>query len=65
MGNWAGKAVILPRQTHLYQCKLPLLPARHGYDPDKLYFRYKLEDGKYTAIFTVTGNYDVKYPYPN
>ena len=63
--NWAGKAWILPRQTHLYQCKLPPLPAGRSYDPDKFYFRYKLEDGKYTATFTVTGNYDVKYPYPN
>lgn len=46
-------------------CKLPPLPTGRSYDPDKLYFRYKLEDGKYTATFTASGNYDVKYPYPN
>jgi hypothetical protein len=64
-GTWAGKAVIHPRKTHLYQCKLPALPAGQKYDPDRLYFRYTLEDGRYTATLTVTGNYDVKYPFPN
>jgi len=64
-GRWSGKAVIEARKTHLFQCKLPALPAGQQYDPDRLYFRYKLEDGKYTATFTVTGNYDVKYPFPN
>ncbi len=65
VGKWAAKAVINARKTHLYQCKLPALPPGQSYDPDKLYFRYKLEDGKYTKTFTVTGNYDVKYPFPN
>jgi hypothetical protein len=60
-GKWAGKATIQARKTHLFQCKLPALAG--GYDPDKLYFRYKLEDGKYTRTFTVTGNYEVGYPY--
>ncbi len=64
-GKWAGNAVIQGRHTHLYQCKLPALPPGASYDPDKLYFRYKQEDGKYTATYTVTGNYDVKYPYSN
>lgn len=63
--TWTDKAVIQARHTHLYQCKLPSLPLGRSYDPDKLYFRYKLEDGKHTETFTVTGNYDVKYPYPN
>jgi len=62
-GKWKGQATIQARRTHLFQCKLPALPAGQSYDPSKLYFRYRLEDGKYTATFTVTGNYDVKYPY--
>jgi hypothetical protein len=64
-GHWAGQAVICARKTHLYQCKLPALPAGQPYDPDKLYFRYRLEDGNYTRTFTVTGNYDVPYPFPD
>lgn len=36
--------------------------AKH---PDKLYFHYKLEDSRYTKTFTVSGNYDVKYSFPN
>ena len=62
--SWAGQAVIRARKTHLYQCKLPALPAGRAYDPGRLYFRYRLEDGQYTKTFTVTGNYDVKYPVP-
>ncbi len=65
VGKWAGKAMINARKTHLYQCKLPPLPAGQQYDPDKLYFHYKLEDGKHTQTFTVSGTYDVKYPYPD
>ncbi len=64
-GKWAGKAVIQARKTHLFQCKLPALPAGQQYDPDRLYFRYTLQDGRHTETFTVTGNYDVKYPFPN
>jgi hypothetical protein len=63
--KWAGKAVINARKTHLFQCKLPALPPGQAYAPEKLYFRYRLEDGKYTKSFTVTGNYDVNYPYPD
>lgn len=63
--KWAGKAVINARKTHIYQCKLPPLPAGQAYDPDKLYFRYTLKDGRHTETFTVSGNYDVKYPFPN
>lgn len=63
--NWAGKAAIHARKTHLYQCKLPALASGQAYDPDKLYFRYRLQDGTHTATFTVTGNYDVTYPFSN
>jgi hypothetical protein len=62
-GKWSGKATIEARKTHLFQCKLPVLPAGRKYNPDKLYFRYRLVDGKYTQTFTVSGNYEVKYPY--
>ncbi len=63
VGKWVGKAAIAARKTHLYQCKLPALPVGQQYDPDKLYLRYKLEDGRYSKTFTVSGNYDVKYPF--
>ena len=63
--KWSGSAMIRSRKNHLYQCKLPALPAGQSYDPDKLYFRYTLQDGRHTETFTVTGNYDVKFPYVN
>ncbi|MEO8350081.1 MAG: hypothetical protein ABI680_00030 [Chthoniobacteraceae bacterium] len=63
--KWSGKATILSRTNHIFQCKLPSLPAGQSYDPDKLYFRYTLQDGQYAKTFTVTGNYDVQYPYEN
>lgn len=61
--TWYNKVPLQARRTQLYQCKLPPLPAGQTYDPDKLYFRYVLQDGKYSATFTVTGNYDVPYPF--
>ncbi len=61
--KWAGNVAIQARKNHLFQCKLPALPAGQQYDPDKLYFRYTLKDGNYSETFTVSGNYDVKYPY--
>jgi len=63
--KWSDKVAIQARKNHIYQCKLPALPAGQAYDPDKLYFRYTLKDGRHTETFTVTGNYDVKYPFPN
>jgi hypothetical protein len=62
--KWSGKVAIQSRRNHLFQCKLPPLPAGQSYDPDKLYFRYTCKDGKFNETYTVSGNYDVKYPYP-
>lgn len=60
---WSGKVALQPRKTQLFQCKLPALPAGQKYDPDKLYFRYTCADGNFRQTFTLTGNYDMNYPY--
>ena len=52
--TWHDKVTLLPRRTHLFQCKLP---AGKSYDPDKLYFRYTQKDGAWEKTYTVSGNY--------
>lgn len=59
--KWHDQVTIQHRKNHLFQCKLPALTK--GYDPDKLYFHYTCVDGNYKKTFTVTGNYNVPYPY--
>ncbi len=59
---WSGSVQLQARRTHLFQCKLPQLPAGARYDPDKLYFRYTCVDGNFRQTFTVSGNYDVPCP---
>ena len=59
---WSGTVRLLPRHTHLFQCKLPPLPPGQSYDPDRLYFRYTCADGDFRKTFTVTGDYEVSYP---
>lgn len=60
--KWSDKVSILPRRTHLFQCKLPA-PPKEGYDPDKLFFRYTCVDGNYRKSFTLSGNYNVPFCY--
>jgi hypothetical protein len=59
---WHDEVTLLPKHNHLFQCKLPA-PRKGGYDPDKLYFRFTCKDGTYSRTYTVTGNYDLPYPY--
>lgn len=57
---WSGKVTLQARKTHLFQCKLP---GGRQYVPEKLYLRYTCADGTFRKTFTVTGDYDVAYPY--
>lgn len=60
---WKDTVTLTARKTQIFQCKLPALPEGEEYDPDKLYLRYVTKDGKYTATYLMTGNYNVEYPF--